>query len=272
MKVHSVEIVDKIQIKNIRKSAKYCNFLLEFGGGARNLAKNFIARNWTYEECMDYINSNSLKIENADIRIVENKGTEDERTIVHRERGLTDEQYTVGKDIRKKFFETYPGLKLWIDEKIEEAQERGFVRSAFGARRHIPQMLYEGPDNDGKSYANQAVNSPVQNFEAIVVGSAMVRFQMFRKELNLKSRLFVNVHDELGYYIAEGEEDVMFDIMKIMEYDHPESEGVPLTVEGTLSNPKDKENPSYWGFGSELRKEEAYETYGSRRERIKEGS
>ena len=129
-------------------------------------------------------------------------------------------------------------------------------------------MLYEGPDHDGKSYANQAVNSPVQNFEAIVVGSAMVRFQQFRKTLKLESRLFVNVHDELGYYIATGEEDVMFDIMEIMEYDHPECEGVPLTVEGTLSNPKDKDNPSYWGFGEELRKEEAYETYGSRRERI----
>lgn len=234
--------LDKLEFKTYRRRAKFANFRFEFGGGSFGFARSEIETDWTEEECQTYIEENG-----AELKYRDPKGAR-----------VFDPYWTVAEDMRKKFFEKFPGLKDLIDIKAEEAKMLGFVRSPFGARRHLPDLLYIGDkrtQSNGKIVANLehiAVNSPVQNFESVVVGNAMVRFHQFAKEKGLQSRLFVNVHDEIGYYIAPGEEQYMIDIFNIMEEDLPEAQGVPFTVEGSLSDPNDPEHPTQWGFGEDI--------------------
>lgn len=98
---------------------------------------------------------------------------------------------------------------------------------------------------------NISLNSPVQNFEIVVISRAMRNFHNFIKENNLKSRLWATVHDAVEFYIHKDEEELMKEkIPEILEEMYPEYGGLPLTVEGDISDPRANE-PSYWGYGKD---------------------
>ena len=240
-----VTLDEFIQFKNVspafktaRNRSKNVNFSFLFGGGAYNFAMSYLKKTWSVEDCITYLEESKIPYKEYD----------DEN----------DYYLAVAKDIRNKFFESYPGLLHWIDRVHAEAEINGYVRSPFGARRLLPFLSYKGQDTDlgeYNHYMNIAVNSPVQNFEAVVVVRAIKNILDDFTNKDLKSKIFVTIHDAIGFYIHKDELDVTYDIiMENAERDYPEFDGIPFEFELDIADPESA-NPSYWGFGKEWKKE-----------------
>jgi len=183
---------------------------------------------------MDYIIKNNLMIKEID--------------------NTPDPFYTVADHIRTTFFQKYSGLAQWIEDSQSFAKANGYIRSVFGARRLLPQLLYAGEDADRKLMANLSnisLNSPVQTFEAVVVNSRITKLQEYFKANGLKSRVFVTVHDAIGFYFHKEEiKNGLLEVVKnIMLEQLPEYKGIPLECEADIADPRNPENPTYWGYG-----------------------
>ena len=108
----------------------------------------------------------------------------------------------------KKFIETYfralPGVKRYLDESLQHARERKEARTMFGRRRPLPEI---DSTNAGQRIAaeNMAVNTPIQGAAADIVKRAMLTVHMELARRGLKSRLLLQVHDELVLDVADDE-------------------------------------------------------------------
>ena len=229
----------ELKFKNYRRNGKFLNFRYLFGGGAYSFAQTTLKQEWTIDDCKEYI---------------ENKRTHSEPVQIFRNKDTKEIDYylTVSYDMRESFFSKFEGLRRWHEDSFQLAKEQGYIRSPFGARRLFPELTYIGEDSDGGVVANLehiSLNSPVQNFEICVISKAMLRFRDYVKQNNLKSKLFVTVHDEIGYYVHRDEQFLYDKIREFMSTPLPQYKGVPITTDGNLADPYNKENPTYWGFG-----------------------
>lgn len=95
-----------------------------------------------------------------------------------------------------RYFETYPDVKKFLDRLVEQGKEQGYVDTMFGRRRPIPEL--KSGNFMQRSFGERvAMNSPIQGTAADIIKIAMIRVdQRLRKE-NLRSRLVLQVHDEL---------------------------------------------------------------------------
>jgi len=220
-------------ISELRFTAKGINFGCLFGGKAGTVTDNGVRKEWTIKMCKDFISEKDLKV------------VTDYRT------GKPDYFLTVGTYFRELFFKTYPGLVDWHKSYHNFAKKNGYMRAVHGARRLLPQLLHCGDDKKTESnLLNISLNSPVQNFEIVMISRAMRGLHSYMKENNLKSRLWSTVHDAVGFYIhKDDEEDLASVIPEIMGKDYPEYNGIPIEVEGDIGDPRDKENPTWWGYG-----------------------
>jgi DNA polymerase-1 len=95
-----------------------------------------------------------------------------------------------------KYFETYPGVKAFLDRQVEEGKEHGFVTSMFGRRRPIPEL--KSTNFMQRSFGERvAMNSPIQGTAADIMKIAMISVDRELRKRNLKSRIVLQVHDEL---------------------------------------------------------------------------
>lgn len=96
----------------------------------------------------------------------------------------------------EQYFATYPGVKNFLDRTVAEAKEKGYVTTMFGRRRPVPEL---GSSNFmQRSFGERvAMNSPIQGTAADVIKIAMVKVYMRLKKESLKSKLILQVHDEL---------------------------------------------------------------------------
>lgn len=225
------------EVHENRHISKTINFKFLFGGKAYSFSKQTIEKTWSKKQCMDYIIKNNLMVKSIG--------------------DVPDPFYTVAEHIRSAFFTRYSGLAKWLEDYQEFASKHGYIRSPFGARRLLPQLLYEGKDPSMKLIANLkniALNSPVQNFETVIVNSRIAKLQKYFKENGYKSRVFVTVHDEIGFYFHKEELKkglINKVIIPIMIEQLPEYNGIPVEVDGTIADPRDLNDPTYWGYGSE---------------------
>ena len=96
----------------------------------------------------------------------------------------------------EKYFESYPRIKGFLDGLVEEGKEKGYVTTMFGRRRPIPEL--KSSNFMQRSFGERvAMNSPIQGSAADIIKIAMNRVYRRLKEENLKSRLVLQVHDEL---------------------------------------------------------------------------
>ena len=96
----------------------------------------------------------------------------------------------------EKYFESYPRIKGFLDGLVEEGKEKGYVTTMFGRRRPIPEL--KSSNFMQRSFGERvAMNSPIQGTAADIIKIAMNRVYRRLKEENLKSRLALQVHDEL---------------------------------------------------------------------------
>jgi DNA polymerase-1 len=133
------------------------------------------------------------------------------------------------------YFETYPGIRTYMDDCIRLAREQGYVETMYGRRRFLPDILSRNAVVRGNAERN-AINSPIQGSAADVIKIAMVRIQAAMDKEKLQSSMILQVHDELNFEVLPDELDRMKRIVK-SEMENATSLKVPLIVDmGSGSN------------------------------------
>lgn len=108
-------------------------------------------------------------------------------------------------DYIEKYFETYPGIKEFLDGTVAKAKEEGYVTTMFGRRRPVPEL--KSSNFMQRSFGERvAMNAPIQGTAADIIKIAMVRVNQRLKTEGLQARLLLQVHDEL--LIEAPEEEV----------------------------------------------------------------
>ncbi len=128
----------------------------------------------------------------------------------------------------KKYYELYPGVKNYMDNIIKEAYEYGYVRTLYNRKRVIDELF-------NKNYMIRqageriALNTPIQGTAADIMKKAMVDIYNEFNRLKLKSKMLLQVHDELVFDIYEGEKDTVLNIVKD-KMENVVKLSVPITV------------------------------------------
>jgi DNA polymerase I len=127
------------------------------------------------------------------------------------------------------YFVRYPGIRTYMERAKEEARINGYVTTPFGRRCWVPGIGDKNPARRG--YAErQAINAPLQGGGADVIKRAMVRLPKVLREAGLKSRLLLQVHDELLFEAPEAEVPALTAMARqVME--NAATLSVPLVVE-----------------------------------------
>ena len=95
-----------------------------------------------------------------------------------------------------KYFETYPGVKRFMDRTAADGAEKGYAETLMGRRRYLPEL--RSPNAQVREFGKRAaMNTPVQGTAADIIKLAMVRIDRALREAGMKSRLILQVHDEL---------------------------------------------------------------------------
>jgi DNA polymerase-1 len=104
------------------------------------------------------------------------------------------------------FFETFPKVKDYMEKAKEEARRQGYVPTLFGRRRYLPDINSQNATVRGFAERN-AINAPIQGTAADIIKVAMIRiFQRFQKE-NIRSKMILQVHDELNFSVYPEEKE-----------------------------------------------------------------
>lgn len=112
----------------------------------------------------------------------------------------------------ERYFETYPSIKQYLDNLVKDAKEKGYAVTMYGRRRPVPEL--SSSNFMQRSFGERiAMNSPIQGSAADIIKIAMVRVNHALKERNLKSRLILQVHDELLIETANEELEIVREIL-----------------------------------------------------------
>jgi len=151
--------------------------------------------------------------------------------------GISD--FSLAKDInvsRKEaaryiegYLNTYPRVKQYMEDTVRNGQEKGYVETLFHRIRHIPEL--KSSNFAVRSFGKRvAMNTPIQGSAADIIKIAMVRVWRELKKRKLKSRLILQVHDELLVETWEDELDEVKDIVRV-GMEEAVALSVPLTVD-----------------------------------------
>jgi DNA polymerase-1 len=117
----------------------------------------------------------------------------------------------------KKYILVYPEVKEFLDEQIKWAQKEGYVETIFKRRRYIPEL--KSPVFTVREFGKRtSMNAPIQGSAADIIKIAMVKLALYLKTNNLKSKILLQVHDELILEVPNEEEEIILQALKeIME-------------------------------------------------------
>ena len=126
------------------------------------------------------------------------------------------------------YFKKYPKVKEYLDSLICFAKKNGYVKTLHNRIRYIPEILSSGPQ---KTFGERvAMNMPLQGSASDIIKIAMIRVFNAIKERKLKSKLILQIHDELIVDAALGEEEIIREILTC-EMENVYKNQVPLLVE-----------------------------------------
>lgn len=132
-------------------------------------------------------------------------------------------------DYISRYFERYPGVRAFMDKVVAEAHETGYVTTMFGRRRELPAIKSRN-FNQRMLAERMAMNTPIQGTAADVIKLAMIAAYCKLREAGVKSRILLQVHDELVLEVKESEiETVQAILHEAME--HVVSLSVPLSID-----------------------------------------
>ncbi|HEY6411164.1 MAG TPA: DNA polymerase, partial [Ktedonobacteraceae bacterium] len=120
-------------------------------------------------------------------------------------------------DFIKRYHETFPNIKGYVDSTLHQARAQGYVNTIYGRKRFFPE-LQTLPFNERQALEREAINMPIQGGNADLIKIAMIRIQHAFEEKRLKTRMILQVHDELVFEVAVEElERVKHLIKALME-------------------------------------------------------
>ena len=122
------------------------------------------------------------------------------------------ERLNISREESKKlidgFFETFPKVKDYMDNAIQEARQKEYVETLFGRRRYLKDINSANGTVRGFAERN-AINAPIQGSAADIIKVAMIRiFNRFKKD-NIRSKMILQVHDELNFSVYPEEKDIV---------------------------------------------------------------
>ena len=130
-----------------------------------------------------------------------------------------------------KYFETYPGIKAFLDRSVEQAKQTGYSVTMFGRRRPIPEL--SSSNFMQRSFGERvAMNAPIQGTAADIMKIAMVRVEKRLREEGLKSKMILQVHDEL---LIETAKDEVEQVRSILSYEMIHAAELAVTLEIDLN-------------------------------------
>lgn len=132
------------------------------------------------------------------------------------------------------YFKEYPGVKKYVDGSVETAREKGYVETIAHRRRYLPDI--HASNFSVRSFAERtAMNTPIQGSAADIIKIAMINMQNELEKRQLKTRMLLQVHDELIFEVPDEEMSVIKELVpKVM--DSAIKLDVPLKVETSWGN------------------------------------
>ena len=117
------------------------------------------------------------------------------------------------KELIDTYYQTYPQLKIFIDKQIHFARENGYVETILGRRRYLPDINSRNQVVRGAAERN-AVNAPIQGSAADIIKIAMINIYNLLKDNKLKTKILLQVHDELIFDVPKNELDFVKPLIK----------------------------------------------------------
>ncbi len=149
-------------------------------------------------------------------------------------KGLSEQLHidrTAAQDIIDKYFDAFPGIKAYMVEQIDFAKSKGYSKTILNRRRFIPEIQSKIPPIK-RAGERIAMNTPIQGSAADIMKIAMVNVDYALEKHNLKSKLVMQVHDELIIDTVHDEIDIVTRILT-SEMENAYKLVVPLTVDSS---------------------------------------
>jgi DNA polymerase-1 len=133
------------------------------------------------------------------------------------------------KEYIDQYLETYSGIDKFMKDIVEDAKQKGYVETEYGRRRYIPEL-------SSKNYMirkfgeRAAMNTPIQGTAADIMKIAMIKVYRELKDRNLKSKIVLQIHDELLIETVQEEKDEIYEILK-SSMENAAKLSIPLKVE-----------------------------------------
>ena len=127
------------------------------------------------------------------------------------------------------YFETYPGIKKFLDDSVAHAKEKGYAVTLFGRRRPVPEL--KSSNFMQRSFGERvAMNAPIQGTAADIIKIAMIGVDEELRKRRMKSRLILQVHDEL---LIEADKNEVEEVKAILKdkMEHAADLSVPLIAD-----------------------------------------
>lgn len=151
--------------------------------------------------------------------------------------GLSQDLSITRKEAAKyieDYFHTYPGIKAFLDDAVAHAKENGYVKTLFGRRRPVPELA--SSNFMQRSFGERvAMNAPIQGTAADIMKIAMIGVNKRLKEQKMKSRLVLQVHDELLIETHHTEIDTVKEVLR-EEMERAAVLAVPLEIDMHTGN------------------------------------
>ena len=125
----------------------------------------------------------------------------------------TDLNRSESKVMIDNYFLNYPGLKKYMSDQIDFARNNGYVETIMGRRRYLQNINSQNNMLRSSSERN-AINAPIQGSAADIIKIAMININSELKKQSLKSKMLLQVHDELVFDVHKSEKDQIKDIVK----------------------------------------------------------
>src|SRR6266700_1693069 len=126
--------------------------------------------------------------------------------------GMTNSE---ASDFIKRYHETFPNIKNYVDSTLNQARKQGYVNTLFGRKRFFPDM-HSLPFVERQALEREAINMPIQGANADLIKIAMIRIQHALDEKRWKTRMILQVHDELVFEIPVEELERARKLIKTM--------------------------------------------------------
>ncbi len=117
------------------------------------------------------------------------------------------------QDLMDRYFQRFGGIRDYLSSVVEEARKVGYTETVMGRRRYLPDLMHD--NRQRREIAERmALNAPIQGSAADIIKQAMLNVESAMAKENLKSRLLLQVHDELILEVVSGEEEVLTTLVR----------------------------------------------------------